>query len=249
MGKGLYSLSMRMESVKFVSAVTIVLFAGCKTTYKEQTLSKLNILVEPLLKSPFVEAKDPLLNWRELEKLGDASAPGLERILESGPRLSRMIAATLLGNKCASKSSLRLLLRTAKDSDPEVAASACLALGDLGDKRAIPSLEKLVEPSASSFDPLVRTAAASALLRLGYTDAVPFLVSILEAGIPGDRGPEKKYGLPIKQRWALEKEIAVSALRNYSGKSFGFEPELGYRDQAEKARAWRKWWEARKSKL
>jgi hypothetical protein len=89
---------------------------------------------------------------------------------------------------------------------------------------------------------VVRAAAASSLLELGSTAGVPFLLGLLEAGTPGNGPRARTFFLPEKERWALEKEIALRALRRLSGRKFGLEPEQGWEDLKKGAALWAEWW-------
>jgi len=180
--------------------------------------------------------------WKKVKDLGEKGGPALARILREGPPQSRMAAATLLG--CLSSRSLLPLSRALDDPDPEVGAAAAFALGDLGDGRALPRLLLEVLPAPSPLAPVVRAAAASSLLELGSTSGIPFLLGLLQAGTPENGPLARAYHLPEKDRWALEKEIALRVLRRLSGKNFGLEPEQGWKDLVKGAAAWRAWWNA-----
>ncbi len=178
--------------------------------------------------------------WSEVKALGSKGGPILVRILSEGPAQSKMAAATLLG--CLDEKALVPLCRALDDPDPEVGAAAAFALGDLGDSRALPRLLLEVLPAPSPHAPVVRAAAASSLLELGSTSGIPFLLGILQAGTPENGPLARAFHLPRKDRWALEKEIALRVLRRLSGKRFGLEPEQGWADLKKGAASWLAWW-------
>ncbi len=178
--------------------------------------------------------------WEELKHMGKKEGPALAGILLEGPPQSRMAAATLLG--CLSSRALLPLCKALDDPDPEVAAAAAFALGDLGDPRALPRLLLEVLPAPSLHAPVVRAAAASSLLQLGCAQGVPFLLGLLQAGTPGNGPLARTFYLPEKDRWALEKEIGLRALRRLAGKRFGLEPEQSWADLKRGAASWLQWW-------
>ncbi len=185
--------------------------------------------------------------WKALRALGREGGPALVLLLQEGTPQVKMAAATLLG--CLDQRSLLPLCRALGDPDPEVAAAGAFALGDLGCSQAAPRLLLEVLPAPTRSAPLVRAAAASSLLELGAPWGVPFLLGLLQAGCPGNGPLAKAFHLPEKERWALEKEIGLRALRRLSGKRFGLEPEQGWKDLRKGAQKWEAWWKEEKAKV
>ncbi len=135
------------------------------------------------------------------------------------------------------------------------AQAAVGALGNLGDPAAIPwllqqvqarsglgteaalSLGRLPAPGAravlqttladhgAAVD--LRTACACALLELGETrDAVPFLCALFAADTNFGVAEAAAAGLGSRPRWALERQMALSAIaKACGGQTFGLDPD------------------------
>jgi HEAT repeat protein len=108
------------------------------------------------------------------------------------------------------------LLEAWCQSDHPHRYEAALALGAMGSRASLPMLRAL--HADRSADVLVRTAAACAVLDLGdVRSSVPFLHAILCAGTPQGAATSEAHALPDKARWALERRIAIDAIRRHTG--------------------------------
>ncbi|MCC6670475.1 MAG: hypothetical protein IT458_05395 [Planctomycetes bacterium] len=149
------------------------------------------------------------------EVAGDPSAPGAQA------------AAACLGalGDLAVTPTLVDLLR----SRGGAAYEAALALGRLRASEATAELRAARDDTTA--DPIVRTAAAAALLDLGLTqDALPLLLGVLRADTPAGRSEQERLRLPSRPRWALERHVAIAAVRRSFGSDFGLDPDLSWPD-------------------
>ncbi|MHC4779494.1 MAG: HEAT repeat domain-containing protein [Planctomycetota bacterium] len=119
-----------------------------------------------------------------------------------------------------------------EDLQWEVQADAAWALGKIGDRSAVIDLlkwraEKINKPRHT----VVYLRVAEALLRLGNTSCVDYLID----GVIGHPTP---VGSPVFQG-----SLATAALKEQSGRSFGFDRE-SYKEANEAAASrWAIWWE------
>jgi hypothetical protein len=112
------------------------------------------------------------------------------------------------------------MLADLSGAQASVRLDALYALAQTGDAGVIP----YVIPMLEDVDLFVRMAAARVLENMKAKSAVPALIDALE-------DPE-----------TVVTESASFALKEITGKDFGFEPEEGPADRAKKVKAWREWW-------
>jgi hypothetical protein len=113
------------------------------------------------------------------------------------------------------------LLALCEDSRPDVAASAVAALGATRDSRLVEPLHAVRWRDEQ--DRSLRFERARALVRLGDWREVDVLID----------------GLDSEDSWA--RAWCLSALREATGQTLGFDPQAEQAERAEAAARWRRW--------
>ena len=154
---------------------------------------------------------------------GPSAATPLARLAQEHREAPGIEATFAVLGRLGGEDSRTVLSEAVEDRAPH-AASAALALGDLGDSRSLPLLEATATDRLS--DPTLRAAACASLLRLGARQEVrPLTRAILLAGTPHGRDLEAQLGLPHRPRWAYERYLLQSALRDVAGTDFGLDTD------------------------
>lgn len=212
-----------------------LLLAACDSARVETSRAPSDPDVEALVTA---EPQEWLARGDALLAKGARVAPALVASLRANPAAPgaqpAIAALGALGDPVATE-----YLREVLAADGPHAYEAALALGRLPAPAALPDLERTLAEKGRS--PLVRTACAAALLDLGRRGAaIPFFYALFTVDTSA-AGPEvAQAGLASKPRWALERNIAISALRRAgTADAFGLDADAPWPRLAEAARKMR----------
>lgn len=102
-----------------------------------------------------------------------------------------------------------------------LATDAALALGDRKVMAAAAVLAAAMDDRSA--DPALRTASACALVRLQQARAAqPLLRAVLLAGTPAGEAIGRQLGLPVRQRWALERYFLQRLVLREGDEAFAY---------------------------
>lgn len=229
------------QHVRTQTLALTALLAACSgsprrdSAMSERTDASVHDACFGLLQSPAAEwpaAVPPVL------ELGPRAADELARVLQEAPHAPGAPAAAAALGVIGNERCHGVLVSVMVDGPEATSAEAALALGRLRAVERRPILhEVMADPSHS---PLVRTAAAAALVRIDRnSEAMGFLLDVLLAGTPGGRTRGRELGLPVdRPRWALERNLAISALSKVAGEPLDLDADAPWpRLEAAVARA------------
>ena len=219
---------MRAIAIPWAAALAAIPLGSCQDTTlaPSQALAPCRALVA-------AKPAEWRTRWPKAHQLGASASSTLVECLREHPEgPGRQAAIHLLGvwrNREAGPYLRQVLTDGSADATDQALAlitpEAAVALGALGDRAAIPVLVATVRDQDRATT--TRTAAAGALLDLGHIeDAVPLLQAVLLAATPYGQELEQHHGLPEKTRWAFERNLAIEAIRRFTGgKTFGLDED------------------------
>ncbi|MFO0175392.1 MAG: hypothetical protein ACK51X_00915 [Planctomycetota bacterium] len=186
-----------------------LLLTGCIHT-DPATASTAAVLPERLLVLIEAQPMDWPARIATALPLNDVEAAALAAAVQDRPTAPGAPAAIAVLGRCAAPQ-VDTVLTQLIDDRGNLATEAALAVGDRNAVAAIASLRDAMNDLAA--DATLRTAAACGLARMGHgKDVAPFLAAILLAGTPAGVEGSRRFGLPERPRWAMERYLVQRML-------------------------------------
>ena len=174
---------------------------------------------------------------------GSAAVPALITELRARPGAAGAQPAIAILGALGEQRALPLLQEILRADGPH-AYEAALAMGRTKVRAATSELlPVLLDPRRT---PLVRAASAAALLDLGQAkEAVAFFYALFTVDTSAAGPAVREQGLSSKPRWALERNVAIDAIRRSTGgETFGLDADAPWPQLAAAAAKMRTHFEA-----